>query len=418
MPDHSVLNLTRLGWGLALPVAFLVAVGLACIHATDRDDETAAALTRAAGGAEGVTPRLDAEESPLTDVIRAIGDHTLKQMLFAVSGVGLMLLIMALPYQRIGQYAYWIYGLVVVALILLVVDRWVDLPLIPVRRFTRRWIEVGPFALQPSEFMKVALVLALAKYLRYRSSFRNWGGLIAPFLLTLVPMILTHFQPDLGTLLMLLPVLFTMLFVAGARRRHLLLIVLLGCSILPLFYFYGMKDYQRVRIDIVLNQGTSDPAWHRQQGFQLQQAKIALGTGGLWGRGYKEGVFVEYKLLPEEHNDFIFAIIGHQWGLVGCLFIVLAYGLIVLIGVEVAMSTNDPFGRLLVVGIIVMIVTQALLNMCMTIGLAPITGMTLPFVSYGGSSMWANFIALGLLLNVAQRRPMLIAHPPFQHEDE
>ena len=131
-------------------------------------------------------------------------------------------------------------------------------------------------------------------------------------------------------------------------------------------------------------------------------------------------MFVESRLplLPEEHNDFIFAIIGHQWGFVGGALVILAYSMIVVFGIEVATVTNDPFGRLLAIGVIVMIVVQALLNISMTVGLAPITGMTLPFVSAGGSSLWANFLGLGLLVNVAQRRPMLIANPPFEHRDE
>jgi rod shape determining protein RodA len=187
---------------------------------------------------------------------------------------------------------------------------------------------------------------------------------------------------------------------------------------MPLFYLYGMHGYQRTRIEALFKQGTREEAWHQSDGYQLRQAKIALGTGGLTGTGYGEGIFVQYDgLLPEEQNDFIFAIIGHQWGLIGGVFVILAYGVIVLFGLEVATITNDPFGRLLAVGVIVMIVAQALLNICMNIGLAPITGMPIPFVSAGGSSLWTNFIGLGLLVNVAQRRPMLIADPPFEYTD-
>ena len=164
-------------------------------------------------------------------------------------------------------------------------------------------------------------------------------------------------------------------------------------------------------------QNTDNEAWQMNQGYQLRQSKVALGTGGLTGKGYGQGTFVRYNLLPEKNNDFIFAVIGHQWGYVGCLLVLAAYGAIVLFGIEVATVTNEPFGRLLAVGVIVLIVFQALINIGMTIGLAPITGMTLPFVSAGGSSLWANFIGLGLMLNVAKRRPMVIANPPFEHKD-
>jgi len=412
MPTSPALNLTRLGWGLALPVLLLGAIGLACIHATERGPVTGhAELPQVAGFAE---------TNWLERIYEVAGPLTIRQALYFVTGIGLMLVVLRPSYQKLGRYAYPAYAVTLVLLILLAVDRYVDLPLIPVRNGVRRWINLGPLSLQPSEFMKLVLVLTLARYLRFRNSYRRLRGLLIPFVLTLGPMVLILRQPDLGTTLMLLPVLFIMLFVAGARLRHLTLVIGLGCATLPAFYFYGMKDYQRERIQILFKQNVDDPRWQMGPGYQLRQSKIALGSGGLWGQGWGKGVFIESpsSLLPEEKNDFIFAIVGHQWGLVGCVLVILAYTLIVLLGIEVAMLTNDPFGRLLAVVVIVMIVVQALLNISMTIGLAPITGMTLPFVSAGGSSLWANFLGLGLLLNVAQRRPMLIAHPPFEHKDE
>lgn len=408
MPQRRVLNLTLLGWSLAIPVLLLTAVGLASIHATDRSIEPGAApLLSAASEPAGVLDR----------IITAAGANTLKQLFYFVTGLGLMLLMIRLDYRRVGYYAYPLYALVMLMLLALVIDRYVDLPLIPVKRNTRRWIELGGFTLQPSEFTKVALILALARYLRFRKSYRRWVGLLPPLALTLLPMVLILKQPDLGTLLMLLPVLLAMLFIAGARLRHLALVVALGCATLPAFYLFGMKDYQRQRVEVLLRQNVSDERWHLGPGYQLRQSKIALGLGGLFGEGYGGSPFIQQGLLPEEHNDFIFAIIGNQWGLVGCTLVILAYVVLVICGLEVALVTNDPFGRLLAVGVVVMIVAQAMLNICMTLGLAPITGMTLPFVSYGGSSLWANFIALGLLVSVAQQRPMLIGHPPFEHKD-
>ncbi len=412
------LKLTRLGWGLALPVVFLLAVGLLCIHSTGRS----AGHASTPGSALTST---DESSAWAMNAYRAIGPLTVRQLIYIGTGVGLLLIVLLPSYQSIGRYTYALYALAIGLLLMLVLDRVLDhyglpdMPLVDVRRGTRRWIGLGMLSIQPSEFLKPILVLTLARYLRYGSSYRNWRGLIVPFVLTLVPMVLIMFQPDLGTLLMLLPVLLTMLFVAGARLRHLLLVVLLGCATMPVFYFYGMKDYQRTRIDVMFKQNSANESWHMDEGYQLRQSKIALGTGGVAGEGYGEGIFVKYDgLLPEEHNDFIFAIIGHQWGLVGGVLVILAYSMIVLLGLEVATVTNDPFGRLLAVGVVVMIVVQALLNICMNIGLAPITGMTLPFVSAGGSSLWANFLALGLLVNVAQRRPMLIHRLPFEHTDD
>ncbi|MCA9242710.1 MAG: rod shape-determining protein RodA [Phycisphaerales bacterium] len=419
-PDgRPSLSLTRLGWGLAIPVTFLLLVGLATIHASDRtggwEDETDAVTT--------TTSIRDVATEPTHWLVRAkdaIGAHTLRQLMYIATGVALMLLAIVISYRRIGQYAYVVYGVNCALLALLLVDRYgiVDFPFIPERRNTFRWIDFGFFSLQPSEFMKLALVIALAFYLRYRSSYRTWRGLVPPFLLTLFPMALILKQPDLGTLLMLLPLLFAMLFVAGARFRHLVLIVAAGLITMPIFYVFGMKDYQRERVLVVFRQNTEDENWHRKQGYQLRQGFIALGAGGVWGQGYGEGAFLRHRLLPEEHNDFIFALIGNQWGLVGCALVIVAYVVLVIVGLEVVTVTNEPFGRLLAVGAIVMIVAQALLNMLMIVGLAPITGMTLPFVSFGGSSMWANFLALGLLINVAQRRPMLIAKPPFEHAED
>ncbi len=412
MSDRPILNLTLLGWGLAVPVLFLATIGLLCIHATDRGAAPAADL----GVADGA-PVTDV--GMLTRLYERIGPQTVRQSVFLLSGAGLMLLVLWPSYQKIGRYAYPLYAGVIALLLLVALDRFIDHPLVEVQRGARRWIGYAGVKVQPSEFIKLALILALARYLRFRSSYRRWWGLVPPFLLTVVPMFLILFQPDLGTLLMLLPVLFAMLFVAGARLRHLLSVLLLGAALMPLFYVYGMKDYQRARIQVLFKQSTADEAWHMDQGYQLRQSKIALGTGGLTGTGYREGIFVQYRdLLPEEHNDFIFAIIGHQWGLLGGVLVILAYGVILICGLEVATVTNDPFGRLVAIGVVVMIAAQALLNICMTIGLAPITGMPLPFVSAGGSSLWANFFGLGLLVNVAQRRPLLIARPPFEHQDE
>ena len=417
MAEPKLLNLTRLGWGLAVPVGFRSIVGLACIHATDRSAREAQPVTNAA-------PLQQVQADWWQRAYEAVGPLTTKQLVFIATGIGLMLLAMGPSYQKISKYAFPLYGIVVTMLLLLMAGRFLErmgitIPLVPERRDTFRWIALGPFQIQPSEFMKVALILALARYLRFRSSYRRWRGLIAPFLLTVVPMVLILFQPDLGTLLMLLPVLFVMLFVAGARLRHLVIVVLLGCATMPVFYMYGMKGYQKARIQVLFKQNIDDESWHMDEGYQLRQSKIALGTGGTTGQGYGAGMFVEYDgLLPEEHNDFIFAIIGHQWGLIGGILVILAYSIIVLVGLEVATVTNDPFGRLLAVGVVVMIVVQALLNVCMNIGLAPITGMTLPFVSAGGSSLWANYLALGLLVNVAQRRPLLIAHRPFEYQDD
>jgi cell division protein FtsW (lipid II flippase) len=236
------VSLSHLGWGLALPVLLLTCVGLLAIHATDRSSSPLA-MSEVLGDADWVAR-----------FTKAVGPLALKQATYTVAGIALMLATLAVGYQRLGRYSYLGYGILLTLLILLIADKFVDLPLIPVRNNSRRWISLGLLSLQPSEFMKVVLVLTLARYLRFRSSYRRWYGLLPPFVLTLVPMALILEQPDLGTTLMLLPVLFTMLFAAGARLRHLGIIVFLGLASLPVFYVFGMKEYQRERILVMLKQ--------------------------------------------------------------------------------------------------------------------------------------------------------------------
>jgi rod shape determining protein RodA len=254
------------------------------------------------------------------------------------------------------------------------------------------------------------------------------------------------FQPDLGTVLLFLPVLFAMLYAAGARGKHLLSVLFMAIISLPMFWTQ-MKPYQRLRITGVLLQsqqlrdyleehpkmwdalaprGEDTDKWYAGlvqwesiSGYQLIRSKMAIAGGGVFGHGWGEGTFVEFRrFLDEGHNDFIFAMIAHQWGLLGALLLLACYVVFILIGFDVAMNTNDPFGRLVAVGLSSLIAVQTLVNLCMTVGLGPITGVTLPFVSAGGSSLVASFLSLGLLISVAHHRPMLIAKPPFEFKEE
>ena len=157
--------------------------------------------------------------------------------------------------------------------------------------------------------------------------------------------------------------------------------------------------------------------WKASSGMQLVRSKAALGSGGVFGQGWGRGTYVEYNFLPDRHNDFVFAILGHQWGLVGCMVVLCCYVAIVVAGVEIASVTTEPFGRLLAMGVVCLIAAQALINVGMTVGLMPITGMTLPFVSYGGSSLLTNFLAAALLVSVSQHRPFILARKPFEWEE-
>lgn len=347
---------------------------------------------------------------------------TLRQGAFLAASLVAFVLVQIPGHRRFGHWAYALFGLMLLLLTLLIVARKVPMaPFIVPRRDAYRWIALGPINFQVSELTKIVYVLALAMYLRFRTNYRRLRGLVGPFILTLVPTALILKEPDLGTSILLLPTMFVMLFVAGAKIRHLTLFLVLGAAAAPAFYFSPfMQDYQRQRVRSLLLQDTGDKRWRLNEGYQLSQSLTAIGSGGFFGQGFRGGAFFRHNLLPEDHNDFIFAVLAHQWGFFGASFILLCFLAIIVAGFTIASMTTDPFGRLLAVGVCALLLTQTLVNMGMTMGLLPITGMTLPFTSMGGSGLIANYIAIGLLIDVARRRPVSIAPKPFEfdYEDE
>jgi rod shape determining protein RodA len=344
----------------------------------------------------------------------------------------------SINYRRLGLISYWIFAAVLVLLVILLISKFiVVLPFAGPINGTYRWISISVGGLtlpniQPSEFCKLAYILALAWYLRYRSNYRNFKALIGPFALALLPMVLILPEPDLGTVLLMMPILFTMLFVAGAKVKHLLIIIFMAVMVSPLLWF-KMEAYQRTRISSVFLQnawirekaeqhpilgrilvGTefSTKKWKNDWGYHLIRSKYAIASGGINGArgyGYRQGPFIKYNFLPERHNDFIFAIIAHQWGFWGCLGLLGLYIIIVSCGLEIAANNTDPFGRLLAVGIVAMFVVEVIINVGMTVGLMPITGLTLPLVSYGGSSLLISMTSVGLLNNIGRCRPFSVA---------
>jgi len=365
-----------------------------------------------------------------------------KQIFYVLIGLVGMITVNIIGYRRLGPVSYGLYAAVLVLLAILLVDMVVDIPFVPYREGrARRWIEfsIGShtfFQIQPSEFCKIAFILALAYYLRYRKNYRRLLGLIGPFALTFLAMVLILLEPDLGTVILMMPILFAMLFAAGAKGWHLLLVIGLALLTSPILWM-SMRDYQRMRIASLVLQSPKVRAlarehptfarilvgrperlynWKEGGGYQLLQAKQAIASGGLFGYGFARGPYVQddFFFLPDKHNDFVFAIVAHQFGLVGCLFILLLYGVIFAAGMEIAWRNTDPFGRLVAVGITTMFAVQVFVNIGMTLGLMPITGLTLPFISYGGSSLLTNYIALGLLNSIGQYRPFSVAQKPFE----
>lgn len=373
------------------------------------------------------------EPSPASDAAELAG-YWKKQLVFAVVGAGGFVAANLVNYRRLGAASHWIYLMTVVLLAVILLGKYVSLSFVPQRGGAYRWIvfTIGSHslpAIQPSEFCKLAYILALAWYLRFRSNYSRFRALVGPFAVTLVPMVLILLEPDLGTVMLMMPVLFTMLFVAGARIKHLAMIVLLAVAVSPALWFM-LKPYQRERISSVLLQSRwvrekaeknpalgrllvggkfTERSWRNEWGYHLIRSKFAVASGGWSGAGYGRGPFVKYDFLPERHNDFIFSVIAHQLGFIGCVGFLLLYVLLVTCGLEIAVHNTDPFGRLMAMGIVSMFVVEVAINVGMTLGLMPITGLTLPFVSYGGSSLLVNMTAVGLLNNVGRCRPFSVA---------
>jgi len=322
-----------------------------------------------------------------------------RQQVWLAVGGGVLLISLLPHYQVIGRIAWALYGFTLLLLVAVF--------LAPEVAYTHRWFTFpGGTLFQPSELAKISFVLVLAWYLRHRKDLHTLGGLVVPFLLALIPAALILQEPDLGTALLFPLVLFAMLVAARARMKHLVTIAVVALLALPGAYPF-LRPYQQTRvlsqIKVVTGQAENDAAYIMGPGHQPYLSKIAIGSGGLTGHGAEGGRAIT-RSLPEAYTDFIYAVVGAEWGFVGCTLVLLFYLGFFAASVEIAGSTRDMFGRLLVVGLACMILAQATINLSMTVGLAPVVGVALPFVSYGGSSLLASLLAAELLLNVSVRR--------------
>jgi cell division protein FtsW (lipid II flippase) len=338
----------------------------------------------------------------------------------------LVMVICMIPHPRmIGHSIYLLLGVVLLMLVILLIPgipRWI----IPVINGARRWIDLQFMLLQPSELAKVTAILALSWYLRYRENYRTLLGLLIPFVIMLVPVALIYRQPDLGTAALFAPTLFAMLVAAGAKLRHLGVLVGLAVMLIAVNVAIVMvlpesmqvlKPHQRTRIVAMISQAQGDTRYIRDIGYQQHKAVTLAGAGGLTGYGEaKSAMVIGYNHLPEPHTDMIFAVIVNRWGLVGAITVMGLYAIIVLSCIGVSVRSKDPFAKLACVGFAAIIFTQAMINIGMNIGVLPITGLTLPFMSYGGSSLVALFAMIGLTLNFASRRPALLSRPSFEFD--
>jgi cell division protein FtsW (lipid II flippase) len=340
------------------------------------------------------------------DQLAGSGAYFTRQLVWVGLAIPALIAAAWVPYRSLRPVSYLLFGVTIVLLLLVF--------LMPARGGARRWIPLGLFDMQPSELAKLTFILALSHYLMYRRNFRRFQGLFTPFLLTLIPLVLVLKEPDLGTALLFLPLLLAMLLAAGARLRHLMLIGMMGVAVTPVLWL-GMNAEQKSRVVSLLTQVENGPV-PRGDGYHLYQSKRMLSLGGTWGSELS-GMPVDDPAayhLPASRTDFVFCLIGERFGLFGSLLTLAIYAVLVVKGLAIAHATREPFGRLLATGIVTLLATQAIINTGMTVGLMPITGMTLPLVSYGGSSLLATAIALGLLINVAIRPGYEVTAEPFR----
>jgi cell division protein FtsW len=328
-----------------------------------------------------------------TDRFRDAHFFLKKQLFWAVLGLGVMWGVMAIDYRKWRPLVRPLLALAFVLLVLVLVP-----PFGQAINGTRRWLRWGPISVQPTEFAKLVLVVYLADFLARRHAVIGdlWRGVLPPLVVTGSVAGLVLLQPDLGSALAIVGVVLCMIFVAGARLQHLGLI---GGLAVPVVTLAVLVAPYRLRRILTFMDPWADP---RGAGFQIIQSYLALGGGGLLGRGLGES---KQKLfyLPEPHTDFIFAILGEELGFVGAVATVALFGLLLWRGIRIGLRVGDPFGALLAFGVTALLVNQAVVNLGVVVGLFPTKGLPLPFVSSGGSSLLVAMAAVGILLNVSQR---------------
>ena len=365
--------LSRLPWSIPLTAALLMLLGWSAL---DRGDELHS------------------------------GRFALKQTVWIIVSLPAMILAASIPYRF---WKTWSVGFFWGSVVLLGI-----VFLLPAKYGAHRWIPLGLVNLQPSELAKIAFILMLAQHLMYTRNHRRLSGLFKPFAVMVVPVVLILREPDLGTALLFIPVLFAMLFAAGAQLKHLLLVTMCGLVMLPGLWKV-MSAEQRSRVTAVFRQQDGG-AVPRGDEYHLHQSKQVVALGGLLGSELS-GPPVSDPLayhLPASRTDFVFCLIGERWGTLGVVATLGLYLMLIGAGLRIAASTREPFGRLLAVGIVTLIAAQVTINTGMTVGLMPITGLTLPLLSYGGSSLLMTCVALGLLISVGLRPGYEVGRDPFR----
>lgn len=324
------------------------------------------------------------------------------QLYCAAVGIGLMFFLSQGDYRKFFDVAYIVYGISVFFLLLVLLMGRHALG-------ATRWFSVGGFSFQPSEFSKLAVIFFLGRYFserRPRMTFNFsssiseiWGDLLWPLMLIGISMALIFKQPDLGTAILVMGIFLVMLYASGISLRLWGGLLAALALLMPLAWHF-LKPYQKDRLLVFLNP-SHDPLG---AGYTITQSKIAVGSGELLGKGWLSGTQNQLNFLPERHTDFIFSVIGEEWGFLGGILLVYCYGIIIYCGFKIARHNKDPFGQLVAVGIVAIFAMQVVINIGMVMGLLPVVGITLPLISYGRTSFMVFALLLGFLLNLSKKR--------------
>lgn len=317
-----------------------------------------------------------------------------KQIYWVLAGVGLMFILSFVNYHTLLDFVPWMYILSLTSLIavLLFGKKYLG---------AKRWIQFPGFHFQPSEWVKLILILAMAKYFaEYQERDLPFKELVKAGMIVGIPMLLVLKQPDLGTSLTYIPVAIMGLFLGGMRIKHALVILLIAGVMVPVMWHYGLKPYQKER----LTSFVSPEADAHGSGYQVLQSLVAVGSGGIWGKGIAKGTQIQGQFLPVPHTDFIFAAWAEEHGFMGAVLVLLLYFFVLMRLVHNAQTAPDRAGTFLIMGVVAVLAFHILINVGMVVGFMPVTGIPLPLMSYGGSSVLFTFLALGMVMNVRMRR--------------
>jgi rod shape determining protein RodA len=324
-----------------------------------------------------------------------------RQMIWVALGLLAFWFFSKFNYRWLWDWTYFIYAIVVFLLLLVFI-------LGIVRLGAQRWLKLVWFNFQPSETAKLITIMFLAKYFSMKSvddvalkasKFGLWRALILPFMFVAIPVFLIIEQPDLGSGAIVFMIFFIMLYLSNVKLRFIIIFLALLGLMIPVGWNF-LREYQRDRILVFLNPNI-DPLG---AGYTVIQSRIAIGSGGFFGKGWLSGTQSQLKFLPESHTDFIFATFSEEWGFLGAVVLIGLYFFIIQQGIRIAERTSDHYGKLLALGISLMLAMQTCVNISMNMGLAPVVGLPLPLMTYGGSSVIVTFIALGILANVSKTR--------------